>query len=67
MESNRGAPRRAQSTVEEGAAATLRLIEDDAGTGRYFDRTRGARAHAVADDPGERRRLRELIARLLGA
>jgi NAD(P)-dependent dehydrogenase (short-subunit alcohol dehydrogenase family) len=56
---------RPQSTVEEGAEATLRLIEDDAGTGRYFDRTRETRANPVAYDPGERERLRDLTSQLL--
>jgi hypothetical protein len=61
----RAALGRPQSTVDEGAEATLRLIEDDAGTGRYFDRTRETRANPVAYDPDERERLRELTARLL--
>jgi NAD(P)-dependent dehydrogenase (short-subunit alcohol dehydrogenase family) len=56
---------RVQSSVEEGAAATVRLLHDDGGTGRYFDRTREARAHAAAYDPDERARLRELTAELL--
>ena len=60
-----GAPR-IVNVASVGAAATLRLIDDDAGTGRYFDRTRQARAHPVAYDPAERERLRALTARLLG-
>jgi NAD(P)-dependent dehydrogenase (short-subunit alcohol dehydrogenase family) len=61
----RGSFRRVQSTVEEGAAATVRLLHDDDGAGRYFDRTREARAHPSAYDPDERARLRELTAELL--
>ena len=46
------------STVDEGGVATLRLILDDAGTGRYFEGTRPARAHPDAYDPGVRAALR---------
>jgi NAD(P)-dependent dehydrogenase (short-subunit alcohol dehydrogenase family) len=56
---------RVQSTVEEGAAATVRLLHDDAGSGRYFDRTREAQAHPAAYDPAERERLRAFTAELL--
>jgi NAD(P)-dependent dehydrogenase (short-subunit alcohol dehydrogenase family) len=62
------------STVEEGCAATLRLVADaglDGVTGRYFQGTREARALPQAYDPDARRRLRrlsdELIGRALGA
>ena len=42
----------ARSTVEEGAAAVVNLIEsDDIGTGQYFDGHRRARAHEQAYDP----------------
>ena len=54
-----------QSTVAEGAAATLRLIDDTGGTGRYFDRTREATAHPAAYDAGERERIHQLTAGLL--
>ncbi|OLE27555.1 MAG: 3-oxoacyl-ACP reductase [Actinobacteria bacterium 13_1_20CM_3_71_11] len=46
------------STVEEGGAATLRLILDDAGTGRYFEGTRQTRARPEAYDPAVRAALR---------
>lgn len=54
-----------RSTVEEGADATLRLIEDDTGTGRFFDGTREARAIPAAYDPAERERIHRLTAQLL--
>jgi NAD(P)-dependent dehydrogenase (short-subunit alcohol dehydrogenase family) len=56
---------RPRSTVEEGAAATLRLIEDDGGSGRFFDGTREARAHPAAYDAQERERIHQLTAGLL--
>ncbi|HYV60804.1 MAG TPA: 3-oxoacyl-ACP reductase, partial [Acidimicrobiia bacterium] len=56
------------STLEEGVAATLRLVADpglDGVTGRYFDGRREARAHAQAYDRGARRRLQELSEELV--
>jgi NAD(P)-dependent dehydrogenase (short-subunit alcohol dehydrogenase family) len=62
---SRGA--RAQSSVEEGAAAVLNLIEaDDLGSGRYFDGLRPARAHSQAYDDEARARLRRLSEALAG-
>ena len=61
----RGALGAARSSVGDGVEATLRLIDDRGGSGRYFDRLREARAHPVAYDPDERARLRELTERLL--
>ena len=46
------------STVEEGGSATLRLILDDEGTGRFFNGVRAARAHPDAYDPAVRAALR---------
>jgi NAD(P)-dependent dehydrogenase (short-subunit alcohol dehydrogenase family) len=57
------------STVEEGVEATLRLVispELDGVTGRYFDRTRDALAHAQAYDDDARRRLWRLSEELVG-
>jgi NAD(P)-dependent dehydrogenase (short-subunit alcohol dehydrogenase family) len=54
---------RPASSLEEGVAATLRLVADpdlDGVTGRYFDREREARAHRQAYDPAARQRLRDL-------
>ena len=51
------------STVDEGGAATLRLIaapELDGVTGRFFDGTRETRPDPQADDPAARARLRRL-------
>jgi NAD(P)-dependent dehydrogenase (short-subunit alcohol dehydrogenase family) len=56
------------SSLEEGVAATLRLVADpdlDGVTGRYFDRQRESRAHPQAYDPAARRQLRELSERLV--
>jgi NAD(P)-dependent dehydrogenase (short-subunit alcohol dehydrogenase family) len=57
------------SSLEAGVAATRRLVCDpglEGLTGRYFDRTRDARAHRQAYDRDARRRLRELSERLAG-
>jgi NAD(P)-dependent dehydrogenase (short-subunit alcohol dehydrogenase family) len=57
------------STLEEGAAATYRLVtapDLDEVTGRYFDRTREARADGQAYDREARARLRELTGEILG-
>jgi NAD(P)-dependent dehydrogenase (short-subunit alcohol dehydrogenase family) len=59
---------RPASSVEEGVAATLRLVADpdlDGVSGRYFDRQRESRAHPQAYDADARRRLRELSERLV--
>ena len=58
---------RVQSTVEEGAAAVVNLIEaPDLGSGRYFEGVRPARAHAQAYDEEARARLRGLSEALVG-
>jgi NAD(P)-dependent dehydrogenase (short-subunit alcohol dehydrogenase family) len=60
---------RPQSSVEEGAEATLRLVSDpelDGVTGRFFNGTREAKAHPQAYDPDARRRLWEESERLAG-
>lgn len=57
-------------TLEEGEAATRRLVSDPslAGTtGRFFDRTQEARANAAAYDPDTRSRLWQLSLELTGA
>jgi NAD(P)-dependent dehydrogenase (short-subunit alcohol dehydrogenase family) len=57
------------STVEEGAAAVMRLAvskELEGHTGEYFDGLRPARANAQAYDPQVRRRLAEVSTRLAG-
>jgi NAD(P)-dependent dehydrogenase (short-subunit alcohol dehydrogenase family) len=56
------------STVEEGGAATMRLIADpglDHVTGRFFNGTNEQRAHEQAYDPTARQRLRELTEELI--
>ncbi|HKF91388.1 MAG TPA: SDR family NAD(P)-dependent oxidoreductase [Acidimicrobiia bacterium] len=56
------------SSVEDGVAATQRLVADpdlDGVTGRYFDRRRESRAHPQAYDPAARLQLRELSERLV--
>ena len=57
------------SSLEEGTAATLRLVVDpelDGVSGRYFDGQSEARANAQAYDVDARRRLRELSEGLVG-
>jgi len=58
-----------QSSVEEGAQATLRLGADpeaDGETGRFFDGRRASGTHRQANDPEARRRLWEVSERLSG-
>ena len=58
-----------RSSVEEGSEAVLRLLSDPAlegVSGRYYDGTREARAHAQAYDPAARRRLWALSEKLCG-
>ena len=57
------------SPLEQGLAATLRLVTDlelDGVTGAYFDGTRRAEPDPQANDPDARRRLRELSDELCG-
>ncbi len=59
------------STVDEGGAATLRLILDDVGTGHFFNGVHRARANPAAYDPRVRVRLRavtdEALSRCAGS
>ncbi|MGV9498605.1 SDR family NAD(P)-dependent oxidoreductase [Streptomyces sp. NPDC003642] len=55
------------NTVADGAAAVLALATRDAGTGRYFDGTRPARAHEAAYDPAVRARLAAVTDQLVRA
>jgi NAD(P)-dependent dehydrogenase (short-subunit alcohol dehydrogenase family) len=58
-----------QSSVEEGAEATLRLVADpelDGVSGRFFDGRRESGTHRQANDAGARRRLWEESERLTG-
>jgi NAD(P)-dependent dehydrogenase (short-subunit alcohol dehydrogenase family) len=55
------------SSLEQGVAATLRLVADpelDGVSGRYFDGQRESAAHPQAYDPDARRLLRELSEQL---
>ena len=54
-----------QATVEEGAAATLALIESP-GTGRFWSGPRETKANPAAYDLGERERIHALTKQLLG-
>jgi NAD(P)-dependent dehydrogenase (short-subunit alcohol dehydrogenase family) len=51
---------RPRSTVAEGMEATVRLVELDGVTGRFFDGTREAPADPQAYDPAARARLWEI-------
>jgi len=65
----RGAGVKPVSTVEEGAAAVMRLAvspELEGCTGEYFDGLRPARANAQAYEPQVRQRLAQISARLTG-
>lgn len=60
---------RAQSSVDEGANATLRLVLDpelDGVSGRFFDGRRESGTHRQANEAGARRRLWEESERLTG-
>ena len=60
---------RAQSSVEEGVEAVLRLVADpalDGVSGRFFDGTRESAPNGQAHDPDARRRLWEESERLTG-
>jgi NAD(P)-dependent dehydrogenase (short-subunit alcohol dehydrogenase family) len=55
--------------LEDGIAATVRLIDSDeveGVNGHYFDGTRESAPHPQAEDPDARRRLRELSEGLTG-
>jgi NAD(P)-dependent dehydrogenase (short-subunit alcohol dehydrogenase family) len=55
--------------LEDGIAATVRLIDSDeveGVNGHYFDGTRESAPHPQAEDPDARRRLRELSQELTG-
>ena len=57
------------STIDQGVEATMRLIAAPAaetGSGRFFNGLGEARANDQAYDPGARRQLRELSAKLTG-
>ena len=57
------------SSLEEGVAATVRLVDDpelDDATGRYFNGERDGEPNPQARDADARRRLRELSDRLCG-
>ena len=56
---------RVSSSVEDGANATLQVIENDAGSGRFFNGAGEARASPAAYDPVERERIHELTASFL--
>ncbi|WP_225725343.1 MULTISPECIES: SDR family NAD(P)-dependent oxidoreductase [unclassified Nocardia] len=57
----------AHSTIEEGGAAVLHLINDEVGTGHYFDGLNESRANPQAYDPAARRGLRRHTTALLTA
>jgi hypothetical protein len=60
---------RAQSSVEEGVEAVLRLVADpelDGVSARFFDGTRESAPNGQAHDPDARRRLWEDSERLTG-
>jgi len=57
------------STLEQGGAATMRLITDpalDGVTGQFFDGLKTARARPETYDPHFRAKLREVTDRMIG-
>ena len=54
------------STIAQGVAATLRLIKEETGTGRYFNGLEESRANDQAYDAAARSRLRALSRELTG-
>jgi NAD(P)-dependent dehydrogenase (short-subunit alcohol dehydrogenase family) len=56
-----------RSTIAEGVEATVRVVELEGVSGRYFDRTQEASAHPQAYDPDARRRLWEVSESLTAA
>ena len=57
---------RTGSTVAEGVEATLRAVDLDGVSGRYYDGTHESRAHAQAYDPASRARLWTISEQLAG-
>ncbi len=55
-----------RSTVDEGAAAVMRVIASDAPSGSYFLGQQVATPHAQAADPEARRQLRDVSRKLTG-
>jgi hypothetical protein len=57
------------SRIEDGVAATIRLVTDpklDGVSGRYYDQLREGRANNQAYDPRARAQLRRLSEQLTG-
>lgn len=59
-------PAKPVSTIAQGVAATLRVIKEETGTGRYFNGLEESRAHDQAYDAAARSRLRAASRELTG-
>jgi hypothetical protein len=59
-------PAKPVSTIAQGVAATIRLVKEDTGTGRYFNSLGESRASDQAYDTWARSRLRPLSRELAG-
>lgn len=59
-------PAKPVSTIAQGVAATLRVIKEETGTGRYFNGLEESRAHDQAYDAAARSRLRAVSRELTG-
>ena len=59
-------PAKPVAAIAQGVEATLRLIKDDAGTGRFFNGLEESRANDQAYDAEARSRLRALSRELTG-
>jgi hypothetical protein len=64
MVESAGVPPR--STIAEGAAAVMHLIDGDVQSGEYYDGQRRTPPHAQARDAAARARLRDLSRQLTG-
>lgn len=59
-------PAKPISTIAQGVAATMRVIKEETGTGRYFNGLAESRAHDQAYDAAARSRLRAVSRELTG-
>ncbi len=55
-----------RSTIDDGARAVLQLVNEDMGTGRFFNSLTEGRAHAQAYDVAARDRLKRVTEELIG-
>jgi NAD(P)-dependent dehydrogenase (short-subunit alcohol dehydrogenase family) len=59
-------PAKPISTIAQGVAATVRVIKEETGTGRYFNSLEASHANDQAYDAAARSRLRAVSRELAG-